>query len=132
MAKTRLYLVRHGEALDDEGLSPLGRSQAARLGRRLRTVPVAAIHHRPRARAQPNAFSVGGHLPDVPRHACDFVADRTPFPGDRAGYPERWHSWLDGVPSDERDEDSTALRKAVEHFGVTGDEDRQELLITHN
>lgn len=29
-------------------------------------------------------------------------------------------------------EDATALRAAVEHFGITGERDRNELLITHN
>ena len=46
--------------------------------------------------------------------------------------PGRWYAWLDAVPDDERDVDAVALRAAVEHFGVTGGEDRYELLITHN
>ena len=36
------------------------------------------------------------------------------------------------MPEDERDKDAVALRAAVEHFGVTGADDRHELLITHN
>ncbi|WBB69196.1 histidine phosphatase family protein [Micromonospora sp. WMMD812] len=140
MARTQLYLIRHGEqdrASDhapDGGLSQLGLEQADRLGRRLRRVPFAAIHHSPLARAAQTADVVVAHLPQVPRHDCDFVADRTPVPsaGQRARYPDRWHAWLDGVPDDERDEDAVALQAAVEHFGVTGEEDRYELLITHN
>ncbi len=140
MARTRLYLVRHGEQdpasdhASDGGLSPLGREQADRLGRRLRTMPFSAIHHSPLARAAQTADIVAGHLPQVPRHDCDFVADRTPVPstGQRGRYPDRWHGWLDGVPEDERDEDAVALQAAVAHFGVAGDADRHELLITHN
>jgi probable phosphoglycerate mutase len=140
VARTQLYLVRHGEqdsASDhaaDGGLSHLGREQADRLGRRLRTVPFSAIHHSPLARAAQTADVVAGHLPRVPRHDCDFVTDRTPVPsaGQRGRYPDRWLAWLDGVPDDERDEDAVALRAAVGHFGVTGEEDRHELLITHN
>jgi len=140
MARTRLYLVRHGEqdpASDhapDGGLSPLGRDQAERVGLRLRGLPFAAIHHSPLARAAETARIVAGQLPSVPLHACDHVTDRTPVPsaGRRDQFPERWHAWLDGVPDDERDEDAKALRAAVEHFGVTGDDDRHELLITHN
>jgi serine/threonine-protein phosphatase PGAM5 len=140
MARTRLYLVRHGEqdpASDhapDGGLSDLGREQADRLGRRLRTVPFSAIHHSPLARAAQTADIVAGHLPEVPRHDCDLVADRTPVPSaaQRGQYPQRWHAWLDGVPDDERDEDAVTLRAAVEHFGVTAAQDRHELLITHN
>jgi probable phosphoglycerate mutase len=140
MATTQLYLVRHGEQdpasghAADGGLSQLGREQADRLGRRLRTVPFSAIHHSPLARAAQTAGVIAGHLPQVPRHACDLVADRTPVPsaGQRDRYPDRWLAWLDGVPGDERDEDATALQAAVRHFGAVGDHDRYELLITHN
>jgi serine/threonine-protein phosphatase PGAM5 len=121
---TQLYLVRHGEQdpasdhASDGGLSQLGREQADRLGRRLRTVPFSVIHHSPLARAAQTADIIAGHLPQVPRHACDFMADRTPVPsaGQRGLYPGRWLAWLDGVPDDERDEDATALQAAVEHL----------------
>jgi serine/threonine-protein phosphatase PGAM5 len=140
MARTHLYLVRHGEQdptsdhARDGGLSPRGRNQADRLGRRLSAVPFAAVHHSPLTRAAQTAAIVAAHLPRVPSHACDFVADRTPVPspGRRDEYPDRWHTWLDGVPDDERDGDAVALRAAVEHFGVTGNGDRNELLVTHN
>lgn len=140
MARTQLYLVRHGEQdrasghAQGGGLSQLGREQADRLGGRLRTVPFSAVHYSPMARAAETADIVCSHLPQVPQHACDFVADRTPVPstGQREQYPGRWLAWLDGVPADERDEDATALGAAVEHFGITGDNDRRELLITHN
>jgi len=140
MARTQLYLVRHGEQdrasghAPDGGLSQLGRDQADRLGRRLRAVPFSAIHHSPSARAVQTAGILASHLPQVPRHACELIADRTPVPsaGQRDGYPRRWLAWLDGVPGDERDEDATALQAAVGHFGVTGGNDRYELLVTHN
>jgi probable phosphoglycerate mutase len=135
MALTQLYLVRHGEQAPGGGLSPLGRDQADRLGRRLGRrpgpAPFAAIHHSPLARAAETAAIIAGHLTDVPAHACDHVADRTPVPSDRDLYPQRWHAWLDTVPRAERDEDAVALRAAVEHFGVTGPADRCELLVTH-
>jgi probable phosphoglycerate mutase len=132
--RTRLFLVRHGErSPDGDGLSPLGREQADRLGRRLRPVPFAAIHHGPLPRAVETAGIVGGHLPGVPAHLCDHVADRTPVPSPthRDAYPRRWHPWLDVVPDDERDVDAVALRAAVAHFGVTGPADRDDLLVTH-
>jgi serine/threonine-protein phosphatase PGAM5 len=140
MARTQLYLVRHGEQdpasghAAHGGLSRLGREQADRLGRRLRTVPFSAIHHSPMARAAQTGEIIAGHLPRVPRHSCDFIMDRTPVPsaGERGRYPDRWLSWLDSVPDEERDEDAKALQAAVEHFGVTGEVDRHELLITHN
>ncbi|HEX6198346.1 MAG TPA: histidine phosphatase family protein [Jiangellaceae bacterium] len=140
MARTQLYLVRHGEQdpasghAPDGGLSQQGREQADRLARRLRTVPFAAIHHSPLARATQTADIVAAYLPRVSRHSCDLVADRTPVPsaGQRDQYPGRLLAWLDGVPDDERDEDASTLQAAVDHFGVTGDNDRHELLITHN
>jgi probable phosphoglycerate mutase len=140
MARTQLYLVRHGEQdpatrhAPDGGLSRLGREQADRLGRRLHAVPFSTIHHSPLARAAQTADIVAGHLPRVPSHVCDFVVDRTPVPSaaQRDRYPDRWHAWLDGVPDQERDEDAGALQAAVRHFGVLGEQDRHELLITHN
>jgi len=140
MATTQLYLVRHGEQdpasqhAVNGGLSRLGREQADRVGRRLRTVPFSSVHHSPLKRAAQTAEIVAGHLPQVPRHACEFVADRTPVPSPAqlGQYPRRWHDWLNGVPDDERDEDAKALQAAVEHIGVAGDTNRHELLITHN
>jgi probable phosphoglycerate mutase len=136
MARTLLYLVRHGEQgpTPDGGLSELGREQARLLGRRLAGVPFATVHHSPLRRAVQTAEILADHLPGVPVHACDLVTDRTPtpVPGQESGYPERYRAFLDGVPHDERDVDATRLRAAVDHFGVTGTDDRRELLITHN
>ncbi|MET8910190.1 histidine phosphatase family protein [Micromonospora sp. NPDC004551] len=140
MARTLLYLVRHGEQdpalghAPDGGLSERGRWQADRLGRRLKGVPFSATHHSPLARAAETAEILADYLPGVPRHACEHAMDRTPVPSaeHRSEYPERLHSWLDGVPSEERDEDAVGLRAAVEHFGNLAAEDRHELVITHN
>jgi probable phosphoglycerate mutase len=137
MTHTQLYLVRHGEqdpAAPDGGLSRLGRVQADRLGRRLSAVPFSAIHHSSLVRAAQTADVIASHLPQVPRHRCDYVTDRTPVPSPekRRQYPDRWLAWLDDVPDDERDEDAAALRSAVEHLGAVGSQDRCELLITHN
>ncbi|MFC0505068.1 histidine phosphatase family protein [Micromonospora costi] len=137
MARTQLYLVRHAEqdpTAPDGGLSQLGRVQADRLGRRLSAVHFSAIHHSSLVRAAQTADVIARHLPHVPRHPCDFAADRTPVPSSaqRGQYPDRWLAWLNDVPDDERDEDATALRAAVEHFSAVGSEDRCELLITHN
>ena len=76
-----LYLVRHGEqAPDGESLSERGREQAHRLGRRLAGTPFGAIHHSVKPRAAETAAIIGDHLTGVPAHACDFAADRTPYP----------------------------------------------------
>jgi serine/threonine-protein phosphatase PGAM5 len=81
MARTRLYLVRHGEQdrasgrAPDAGLSHRGREQAERLGQRLRSVPFSEIHHSAPARAAQTADIIAGYLPRVPRHSCGFIAD---------------------------------------------------------
>jgi hypothetical protein len=122
VARTLLYLVRHGEqdqtpgAATGGGLSARGRWQAERLGRRLAGVPFSTIHHSPLPRAARTAEVISGFLPDVPRHECDFATDRTPVPsaGRRGDYPDRFLPWLDAVPQEERDEDATGLRAAVQ------------------
>jgi probable phosphoglycerate mutase len=74
-----LYLVRHAEATADEsGLSEAGRRQAVLLGKRLRDVPLAAIHHGPLARAAQTARLVAeqradGIRPSESEAAGDYV-----------------------------------------------------------
>lgn len=137
MARTTLYLVRHGHAAGHtpgSGLSAAGRAQAERLGHRLRDVPFTQLHHSPLQRAAETAGIVAAHLPGVPVHACDLVADRTPVPspGREPDYPQRYLPWLDQVPAAERDPDATALQAALTRLGAVGAEDRTDLLVTHN
>jgi len=40
--------------------------------------------------------------------------------------------WLDSVPEEERDEDAAELGGATALLGAVGEEDRCELLVTHN
>lgn len=97
-------------------------------------VPFSVVRHSPLARAAQTADIIAGQLPQVPRHGSELIGDRTPVPSaeQRGQYPSRVLGWLDGVPDDERDEDAATLQAAAEHFGVTGDNDRHERLITHN
>jgi serine/threonine-protein phosphatase PGAM5 len=137
MTRTLLYLVRHGEQDPDSAggeLSDQGCQQAHQLGRRLRDVPFSEIHHSPVARAAQTADAIASYLPNVARHACDLMADRAPVPSQthRDEYPQRFLSLLDNVPIEERDEDAAELQRAIEHFGTTSDQNRNELLITHN
>jgi alpha-ribazole phosphatase len=74
----RVYLVRHGQTLwnaegryqgkMDSALSPLGRSQAARLARALAGAPFAAIYSSPLVRAWDTALVIAAphRLPVVP------------------------------------------------------------------
>ena len=134
-----LYLVRHAEAAGHEDVDPACRnggghrpepspSDWRRSGRpRSCTDPGAA---RPRPRTSSQA------LPDAPVESTPLLEDRTPVPsaGRRGEYPERFWSWLDGVPADERDVDGAALTAALP--GLAGlAEDRADdgplVLVTH-
>jgi len=128
-----VYLVRHGEQSGShDGLSELGLSQSHALGERLRNVPFAALHHSPLARAAETAAILASHLPVVPVHSCDFVADRTPMSSPGDGWPPRYAGFLGRVPDEERDDGAVRLQAAVDYLGVTGPEDRYELVVTHN
>jgi broad specificity phosphatase PhoE len=62
-----LYLVRHGEAAPHDGpLSPAREQQARLTGRRLKDVPLSAIHHGPLPRAAQTASLIAACIPDVP------------------------------------------------------------------
>ncbi|MBT2426692.1 histidine phosphatase family protein [Streptomyces sp. ISL-112] len=102
-----LHLVRHGEATPDEsGLTENGRRQATLLGRRLQGIPFAAIHHGPLPRAKETARLIGDELEGVPLHRSSLAGDYVPH-----------------VP-----------HRALDRFTgpVDGEQDRHELVVTHN
>jgi len=135
-----LLVVRHAEAAGhedvDPGLSERGRAQARALGARLAGVRPAGILHGPRRRATETARVLAEALPATPVESSPLLEDRTPVPsaGGRSGYPERFWSWLDGVPADERDPDGAALTAALPDL-VRLAEDRADdgplVLVTH-
>ncbi len=139
--RTTLYLVRHGEqdltdtpengddGEPDSGLSPLGREQAAKLGRRLAGTEFGSLHHSRLRRATETAEILAGHLSGVRPHPCDLAQDLTPIP---SSYPERYQAFFDAVPPEERDPDATRLREAVSQLSVIGAEDQTDLVVTHN
>ncbi|MFJ1706631.1 histidine phosphatase family protein [Kitasatospora sp. NPDC088346] len=134
-----LYLVRHGEALPDEGgLTENGRRQAVLLGRRLRDVPFSAVHHGPLPRAAQTARLIGEQLNGIPLQvseaAGDYVPDvpeRDELPADSADFLLRF---VDQFTVEERERGPVLARQALERFTgpVDGDEARHELVVTHN
>ncbi|APY84702.1 histidine phosphatase family protein [Streptomyces alfalfae] len=136
-ATRHLYLVRHGEATADEsGLTEAGRQQATLLGRRLRDVPLAAVHHGPLARARQTARLIGDQLDGVPLHVSELADDFVPHVPERDELPpesaDLFLRFLAGSGADERGPD-LARRALAEFTGpVAGDEDRHELVVTHN
>ncbi len=134
-----LYVARHGEALPDEsGLTEGGRRQAALLGRRLRDVRFTAVHHGPLPRAEQTARLIGDQLKCVPLHVSEVAGDYVPYipekdelPAESADFCLRF---LEGATDEERSRGPALARQALELFTgpVTGEEDRYELVVTHN
>ncbi|MFJ6049368.1 histidine phosphatase family protein [Streptomyces sp. NPDC092307] len=134
-----LYLVRHGEALPDEsGLTENGRRQAVLLGRRLKDVPLAAVHHGPLPRAQETARLIGDQLTGVPLHRSEAAGDYVPYLPAREELPpesaDLFLRFLEGASAEEREQGPELARRAMDLFTgpVDGDEDRHELVVTHN
>ncbi|MEU8844102.1 histidine phosphatase family protein [Streptomyces roseus] len=134
-----LYLVRHGEAASEEsGLTDAGRRQAVLLGRRLRDVPLAAVHHGPLPRAEQTARLIGDQLKNVPLHVSEVAGDYVPHMPVRDELPPEsadfFLRFLDGVTEEERERGSALARQALDMFTgpVDGEEDRHELVVTHN
>ncbi|MFJ9683128.1 histidine phosphatase family protein [Streptomyces sp. NPDC101194] len=134
-----LYLVRHGEALPDEsGLTENGRRQAVLLGRRLRGIPLAAVHHGPLPRAEQTACLIGEQLKNVPLYVTEAAGDYVPYMPAREELPaesaEFFLRFLHGAAIEERERGPELARQALDLFTrpVDGEPDRHELVVTHN
>ncbi|WP_327735231.1 histidine phosphatase family protein [Streptomyces nojiriensis] len=134
-----LYLARHGEASPDESaLTEAGRRQASLLGRRLRDAPLAAVHHGPLPRAQQTAHLIGDQLTDVPLHLSEAAGDYVPYLPEREELPaesaDYYLDFLAGASAEERENGPALARRAMDLFTgpVDGEEDRHELVVTHN
>ncbi|MCX5008937.1 histidine phosphatase family protein [Streptomyces sp. NBC_00638] len=134
-----LYLVRHGEASPDEsGLTEGGRQQATLLGRRLRDIPFAAVHHGPLPRAEQTARLMGDQLKNVPLNVSEVAGDYIPYmpvrdelPAESADY---FLNFLADTTDEEREHGPVLARRALSLFTgpVDAEEDRHELVVTHN
>ncbi|MFD7504693.1 histidine phosphatase family protein [Streptomyces sp. NPDC059850] len=138
-ATRHLYLTRHGEATPDErALTDDGRRQAVLLGKRLRNVPLTALHYGPLPRATQTAHLIAAQLGGVPAHACEPAGDYVPHTPERAELPPDAADFLldfvHRVPADERAHGARLAQEALERFTgpVPGTEDHHELVVTHN
>ena len=134
-----LYLARHGQATRDESaLSEDGRRQAVLLGRRLRDVPLSAVHHGPLPRAAQTARLIGEQLGAVPVRAAEAAGDYVPYVPRRDELPPDAADFLmdfvNRFPREERERGPALAREAEKLFTgpVDGDEPRHELVVTHN
>ncbi|MEU6389146.1 histidine phosphatase family protein [Streptomyces sp. NPDC046939] len=134
-----LYLVRHGEATSEEGgLTEAGRRQAELLGRRLRGVPLSAVHHGPLPRATQTAQLIAEQLSGVPLRECEAAGDYVPYVPQRDELPpesaDALLARLASVSAEECARGAALARRAVEDFtGPTehGDAPRHDLVVTH-
>ncbi|BDM74505.1 phosphoglycerate mutase (plasmid) [Streptomyces nigrescens] len=134
-----LYLVRHGEASPDESrLTEVGRRQATLLGQRLRDTPFATVHHGPLPRAEETARLIADELKSVPLHVSEVAGDYVPYMPARGELPEEsadfYLRFLAGATDEEREHGPALARQALDLFTgpVDGEEDRHELVVTHN
>ncbi|MFE0811440.1 histidine phosphatase family protein [Streptomyces sp. NPDC058848] len=138
-ASRYLCLVRHGEASSGgSGLTENGRRQAVLLGRRLRDIPFAAVHHGPLPRAEQTARLIGDQLGNVPLLVSEVAGDYVPhvpvrdeLPVESADFCLRF---LAGATEEERKHGPALARRALDMFTgpVDGEQDRHELVVTHN
>ncbi|WP_217251936.1 histidine phosphatase family protein [Streptomyces sp. AC602_WCS936] len=134
-----LCLARHGEASSEEsGLTENGRRQATLLGRRLRDLPLTAVHHGPLPRAEQTARLIGDQLENVPLHVSEVAGDYVPHVPDRDELPvesaDFFLRFLAGATEEEREHGPALARRALDMFTgpVDGEQDRYELVVTHN
>jgi probable phosphoglycerate mutase len=130
-----LYLVRHGEAVPHDGpLSPAGEQQARLTGRRLKDVPLSAIHHGPLPRAAQTAGLIAACIPAVPVSASDLAGDYIPSDPAPDDLPPSYASFVAGFSAAERARGPRLAAAAIDRFTQAGpgDGDNHELIVTHN
>ena len=130
-----LYLVRHGEAVPHDGpLSPAGEQQARLTGRRLKDVPLSAIHHGPLPRAAQTAGLIAACIPGVPVSASDLAGDYIPSDPAPDDLPPSYASFVAGFSAPERAQGPRLAAAATDRFSQAGpgDGDNHELIVTHN
>ncbi|RAG80262.1 histidine phosphatase family protein [Streptacidiphilus pinicola] len=134
-----LCLVRHGQAMSEEGgLTGAGRRQAQWLGRRLRGVPLASVHHGPLPRAAQTARLVAGQLGGLPLCESEAAGDYVPYVPEREELPAETADALvarfASLTAGERARGAELARRAVADFTgpvVEGNAPRYDLVVTH-
>ena len=130
-----LYLVRHGEAVPHDGpLSPAGERQAQLTGKRLKDVPLSAIHHGPLPRTAQTARLIAACIPGVPVSASDLAGDYLPSDPNPDDLPPSYADFVAGFSAAERAQGPRLAAAAIDRFAQAGPEDgdNHELVVTHN
>jgi probable phosphoglycerate mutase len=134
LATRFLFLTRHGEAASNGMLTEAGQRQAVLLGRRLRDVPVTAIHHGPLPRAAQTAELMATQLPGVPVHVDAAAGDFVPYVPKREELPETSGDLLLAFARQQPPADEELAAEAERRFTgpVPAGEPRYDVLVTHN
>jgi broad specificity phosphatase PhoE len=134
LATRFLFLTRHGEAASNGMLTEAGQRQAVLLGRRLRDVPVTAIHHGPLPRAAQTAELMATQLPGVPVHVDAAAGDFVPYAPKREELPETSGDLLLAFARQQPPADEELAAEAERRFTgpVPAGEPRYDVLVTHN
>lgn len=131
----RLYLVRHGEAINGR-LSDTGRRQARLAGQRLADVPVSAIYHSPLPRAVDTAALIAEQLPHGVRvEETELIGDyipAVPDPEQLRRLPASYAELIaENSPADLAAGAKLAIA-ALERFAVPTEAETRDVLVTHN
>lgn len=134
-----LYLVRHGEQLDaehglpDGPLSPRGVRQAEAIAERLGGVPFTRAFHSPLQRAAETAAIMTDRMPALVSQPSALLMDCIPS-GPTPDLPKQFEPFFGGVTPEEVEAGEAQMADAVAEFlaPVREEDDRHELLITHN
>jgi serine/threonine-protein phosphatase PGAM5 len=127
-----LYLVRHGEADDDDALTRAGRLQASAAGERLRYISFSAIRHSPMQRAEETADLIADFLPGVPVGASGLLGDYLPPVSGQPDLPPPYAGLLSSYSPEERSEGAELAGAAIQRYARPGGQDDSELIVTHN
>ncbi|MDR7273676.1 histidine phosphatase family protein [Catenuloplanes atrovinosus] len=125
-----VHLVRHGEAAGG-ALTETGRRQAAAVGARMASLPIAALHHGPLPRAAETARIVASHLPGVPVRESEVCGDYIPPVGDPAALPRVFRDFLAEVTEEEYAHGAALARAALATFARPSETETHDLIVTH-
>jgi broad specificity phosphatase PhoE len=132
-----LYLVRHGEQQDaeygmpDGKLSPRGMRQAEAIAARLGGVPFTGAWHSPLERAADTARIMTKRLPSLESKPSALLMDCVPS-GPTPDMPHAFESFYGSVTPEEIEAGEAQMTDAVAEWLTPTQEDRHDLLITHN
>ncbi|HEX4444800.1 MAG TPA: histidine phosphatase family protein [Galbitalea sp.] len=132
-----LYLVRHGEQQDaeyglpDGKLSPRGIRQAEAIAERLSGVPFTGAWHSPLERAADTARIMTRRLSSIESKPSALLMDCVPS-GPTPDMPHAFESFFGSVTPEEIEAGEAQMTDAVSEWLTPTQDDRHDLLITHN